>query len=282
MHHSRRKSGHGSMTDVRKAASASDMKSKSSKQSGSSSNRRAGTTSSRPTSKSGKSGSSGRDPDMSLDDDFTYDDERESFPQFCMTCEKQFVAKDDRCLYCSEACRDYDQEHGASISAQSFKNSYSSSRDYFSDSREPRDIIPRASPSRPSSTYFSLPPTPNNLSSTMPPATSSAMAALRSLSLSDASPPSPTLAPSTSGIWPFSSRSGVASPGTSYNQPLTVYASTYDQGHGYYSSSRTPSHYTYGAGSSGYLATERPLPPRRPESYSRPKSIELVTPLLGQ
>ncbi|CAK7226602.1 hypothetical protein SBRCBS47491_006287 [Sporothrix bragantina] len=282
MHHSRRKSGHGSMTDVRKAASSSDAKHKSSKQSSSSSSRRAGGSSSQSTSKSSKSGSS-RDTDRTRDDDHWYDDERESFPQFCMTCEKQFVAKDDSFLYCSETCRDYDQEHGASVSAQSFKDTYSSSsRDYFGEYREPRDIIPRASPSRPSSTYFSLPPTPNNMSSTMPATTSSAMAALRSLSLRDASPPSPTLAPSSSGIWPFSTRSSAVSPSTSYTQPSAVYASTYDHGHGYYRSTGASNYYTYGAGSSGYLAAERPLPPRRPGSYSRPKSIELVTPLLGQ
>ncbi|CAK7230588.1 hypothetical protein SCUCBS95973_007626 [Sporothrix curviconia] len=284
MHHSRRKSGHGSMTDVRKATSSSDAKHKSSKQgSSSSSSRRPGASSSQSASKSSKSGSSSRDADRPRDEDYWYDDERESFPQFCMTCEKQFVAKDDRFLYCSEACRDYDQEHGASVSAQSYKETYSSSRDYFSSqSREPRDIIPRASPSRPNSTYFSLPPTPNNMSSTMPATTSSAMAALRSLSLRDASPPSPTLAPSSSGIWPFSSRSSAASPSTSYTQPSAVYASTYDHGHGYYRSTGASNYYAYGAGSSGYLAAERPLPPRRPGSYSRPKSIELVTPLLGQ
>ncbi|CAK7241801.1 MAG: hypothetical protein STHCBS139747_003272 [Sporothrix thermara] len=292
MHHSRRKSGHGSMTDVRKAASASDAKYRSSKQSSNNSSRRPGTSSTQSTSKSSKSGSSSRDTDRTRDDDYWYDDERESFPQFCMTCEKQFVAKDDSFLYCSETCRDYDQEHGASVSAQSFKNSYSSSsRDYFGESREPRDIIPRASPSRPHSTYFSLPPSPTNMSSTMPATASSAMAALRSLSLRDASPPSPTLAPSTSGIWPFSSRSSAASPGNSYTQPSAVYASTYDHGHGhghghdyghYRSTGASSNYYTYGAGQSGYLAAERPLPPRRPGSYSRPKSIELVTPLLGQ
>ncbi|CAK7197632.1 hypothetical protein SEUCBS139899_000280 [Sporothrix eucalyptigena] len=282
MHHSRRKSGHGSMTDVRKAASASDGKHKSSTKQSNSSSRRTGGSSSQPSSKSSKSGSSSRDTDRARDEDYWYDDERESFPQFCMTCEKQFVAKDDRFLYCSEACRDYDQEHGASVSAQSFKDTYSSSRTYYTEAHEPRDIIPRASPSRPSSTYFSLPPTPANMSSTMPATTSSAMAALRSLSLRDASPPSPTLAPSSSGIWPFSSRSSAASPSTSYTQPSAVYASTYDHGHGYYRSTGAPNYYTYGTGSSGYLAAERPLPPRRPGSYSRPKSIELVTPLLGQ
>ncbi|ERS99345.1 uncharacterized protein SPSK_04383 [Sporothrix schenckii 1099-18] len=283
MHHSRRKSGHGSMTDVRKAASTSDSKHKTSSKHGnsSSSSRRTGS-SSQPSSKSSKSGSSSRDAEKLRDDDYWYDDERESFPQFCMTCEKQFVAKDDRFLYCSEACRDYDQEHGASVSAKSFKDTYASSRMYYTEAQEPRDIIPRASPSRPSSTYFSLPPTPANMSSTVPATTSSAMAALRSLSLRDASPPSPTLAASSSGIWPFSTRSSATSPSTSYTQPSAVYASTYDQGQGYYRSSGAPNYYTYGAGVSGYLTTERPLPPRRPSSYARPKSIELVTPLLGQ
>ncbi|CAK7272521.1 hypothetical protein SEPCBS119000_005168 [Sporothrix epigloea] len=77
MHHSRRKSGHGSMTDVRKAASASDVKHKSGKQSGNNS-RRTNNSSSQPTSKSGKSGSLSRDTDMAPDDDYAYDDEREN------------------------------------------------------------------------------------------------------------------------------------------------------------------------------------------------------------
>ncbi|EPE04904.1 hypothetical protein F503_00058 [Ophiostoma piceae UAMH 11346] len=286
MHHTRRKSGHGSMTDVRKAASASDSKyrTSSSKQTTSSgthsSSRRPGTTQS--SSKSSSKYSSSRDQD----EDYWYDDERESFPQFCMTCEKQFVAKDDHFLYCSEACRDYDQEHGASISTQHFKDSYISSRIYAHQPQEPRDIIPRASPSRPSSTYYSHPSAgmPSAMSSTMPnTSTSSAIAALRSLSLRDASPPSPTTAPTSAGIWPFSSssRSTATSPSNSYTQSSAVYATTYDNG---YYRTGAPNYYSYGSESAGFAGAgaERPLPPRRPGSYSRPKSIELVTPLLGQ
>lgn len=273
MHHTRRRSGHGlpntSMTDVRKAAANDASKHKpSSRQNNASSRRAAGQT------KSSKSASS-RDSEKDLDASHWYDDERDSFPQYCMTCEKQFVAKDDRVLYCSEACRDYDQEYGTTISTQHFVDSYASSY-YATDNAEPRDIIPRASPSRPSSTYFSPPHTPARTSSTLP--TSSAIAALRSLSLRDASPPSPTFGPLSSGIWPFSSRSSAGNL-SSYARPSSaVFSSTYDNG--YYHTGAT-NYYGAGAGA-GTTGMERPLPPRRPGSYSRPKSIELVTPLIGQ
>ncbi|OAA67981.1 hypothetical protein SPI_00176 [Niveomyces insectorum RCEF 264] len=309
MHHSRRKSGHGlpntSMTDVRKAAAAtgdasgSSSRHRSSKHAsnsnGTSTSRRSGG-GSQPTTRHSKSTTtSSRDAEPTFDEDYWYDDERESFPQFCMTCDKQFVTKDDRLLYCSEACRDYDQQYGASISTQHFKDSYanhsSSSRTYsvyYNDNTEPRDIIPRAAPSRPSSTYFSLPTSSaaagakaSVSASTAASTSSSAIAALRSLSLRDASPPSPPLPSSASGIWPFSHRSTAASPSTSYGRPSgPVYAATYDQG---YYRTGAPNYYAPDAGqSSAGLGTERPLPIRRPGSYSRPKSIELVTPLLGQ
>lgn len=89
MHHSRRKSGHGSMTDVRKAASTSDSKHKSSSKQSSSSSRRTGGSSSQPSSKSSKSGSSSRDAEKARDDDYWYDDERESFPQFWYVTKKK-------------------------------------------------------------------------------------------------------------------------------------------------------------------------------------------------
>ena len=122
------------------------------------------------------------------------------------------------------------------------------------------------------------------MSSTMPnTSTSSAIAALRSLSLRDASPPSPTTAPTSTGIWPFSSsaRSTATSPNNSYSQRSTAYATTYDND---YYRTGAPNYYSYGSESAGFAGSgaERPLPPRRPGSYSRPKSIELVTPLLGQ
>jgi hypothetical protein len=92
------------------------------------------------------------------------------------------------------------------------------------------------------------------------------MAALRALSLR---PPSPHSPPSSTAWTGYSnSRSAAASPGTSYAaQQSTNYASTYHYGAGY------------------HLATgmDRPLPSRQPGgAYARPKSIELVTPMIAR
>ena len=141
---------------------------------------------------------------------------------------------------------------------------------YSSGDPEPRDIIPRASPSRPSSMQYSSPAASTAHNHT------SAISALRSISFRDPSPPSPSMTTTYhSNIWPFT-RSAAVSPSTSYNRPPSgVFSSTYDAGY-------------YGAvgGGGGYSTTspsmERPLPARRPGSYSRPKSIELVTPMVGR
>jgi hypothetical protein len=54
---------------------------------------------------------------------------------------------------------------------------------------------------------------------------------------------------------------------------MPVFSSTYDGT--YYS--------TGGVGGDYYgTSSDRPLPSRRPTGYSRPKSIELVTPMLGR
>lgn len=123
----------------------------------------------------------------------------------------------------------------------------------YSGQPEPRDIVPRASPSRPSSTNFSTPTTP-------------AVSALSSaLSIR---PPSPGSLAGTyhPNIWPFSRSS--ASPSNSYTKPTAnYYSSTWDPVYGYDA---------YGS------SADRPLPARRPNMYSRPKSIELVTPMLGR
>lgn len=130
---------------------------------------------------------------------------------------------------------------------------------------EPRDIIPRASPSRPSSTHFSPPTTPTGFSHT------TAISALRSLSIRPPSPPSPNGSYHPS-IWPFT-RSPATSPSTSYSKPPSkMYSSTYDTS--YYGGGPV----TYGMTSS---SIDRPLPSRKPGAYSRPKSIELVTPMIG-
>ncbi|KAL3424980.1 hypothetical protein PVAG01_04261 [Phlyctema vagabunda] len=86
-------------------------------------------------------------------------DSGESFPQFCMTCEKQFVPANNTFLYCSESCRVHDT---TSMLAQGRSNSTSSispTTPYFYSPNEGPDIIPRASPtqSRPRS-YFNSEP----------------------------------------------------------------------------------------------------------------------------
>ncbi len=162
-------------------------------------------------------------------------------------------------------CRMRDQ-NSASISAVSSHYTSSSSSHpatqypFYSGPPEPRDIIPRASPSRPTSTHISPPVTP-----------ASAISALRSLSIRPASPTSP-VGTYHSGIWPFARSAAATSPSSSYSRPAApVFSSTYD---GVY----------YGAAAGDYYGSsaDRPLPSRRPAAYSRPKSIELVTPMLGR
>ena len=221
-----------------------------------------------------------------------WEEERESFPQYCMSCEKQFVPQDDRFLYCSEACRVHDQNHhsadasAAAAAARSYASpssvtspSPASLYPYYSAANaESRDIIPRASPSRPNSMHYSPPATPSQANH------SSAILALRSLSIRDSSPPSPGGIMGTyhPNIWPFTSTgtssarggAGTASPSTSYSRPAsTVFSSTYDSA--YYGGG--------GGGGGGAPTLERPHPPlRRAGTYSRPKSIELVTPMVGR
>ncbi|KAH6693703.1 hypothetical protein F5X68DRAFT_46500 [Plectosphaerella plurivora] len=256
MHHQRRKSGHGSantsMTDVRKAVTATDP----SRYKRPSMNRRTTPVSTQ------KPGRKTRDRERDAQD--AWADERESFPQFCMTCEKQFIPHDEASLYCSETCRMYDHSP-TGFDGHSGAGSYLSNAHpiYASEYSEPRDIIPRASPSRPSSHYYS---TSAGLEEPTSPYHSSAMSALRSLTVHPPSPPSPT-GPQSS-LWPFS-KSAATSPAGSYNKGGNsgFFPSTYDGYSGYYN-------YTNGM--------DRPLPTRNPSGYSRPKSIELVTPLIGR
>lgn len=142
-------------------------------------------------------------------------------------------------------------------------DSYGNLPFYAAGNSEPRDIIPRASPSRPSSTYFSPPTTPTSSQYT------SAVSALRSLSIRPPSPPSPTT--TSSSLWPFKA---TTSPCTSYTKPSNFYSSTYDTGYG-------ASGYTYGYATAN-MTSDRPLPSRKPGGYSRPKSVELVTPMVGR
>ncbi|GKT88404.1 hypothetical protein Ct61P_06254 [Colletotrichum tofieldiae] len=138
---------------------------------------------------------------------------------------------------------------------------------------EPRDIVPRASPSRPSSMHFSPPTTPGATTTTSGGGQySSAISALRSLSIRPPSPPSPTS--SHPSLWPFT-KSSTNSPSTSYNRGTSsFFPATYDGGY-------AANGYAYNYSSSGM---DRPLPTRRPTGpgYSRPKSIELVTPMVGR
>ena len=130
---------------------------------------------------------------------------------------------------------------------------------------EPRDIVPRASPSRPNSNYWSPPTSPTSSHYT------SAVSALKSLTVRPPSPPSPTSA--YSSIFSLS-RSGNPSPSDSYLRPSSIYSSTYEGG-GY-----TTSAYD---GIAGGLSLDRPLPSRRPGGiYSRPTSMDLVTPIVGR
>lgn len=152
---------------------------------------------------------------------------------------------------------------------------YASSHAFYSaGSPEPKDIIPRASPSRPSSMLLAnSPPTtpgsyyPQHYHHT------SAISALRSLNVRPPSPPSPT--GSTGGsIWPFS-RSAATSPSNSYTRSSSTagfFSSTYDAAY-----APGAGAYTYDVGPG---RSDRPLPSRHPAgSSSRPKSIELVTPM---
>ncbi|KAI1378278.1 hypothetical protein F4677DRAFT_389662 [Hypoxylon crocopeplum] len=257
MHHSRRKSGHASTnsstTDVRKAVTNSDL----------SKPRRPQTLTRKSTPQTvQKLGKNPRDREREWEEERWFDDERESFPQFCMTCEKQFTPQDEKFLYCSEACREHDQN--ASVRSSSSHHSVRGHDGfgghlpfYSAGSSEPRDIIPRASPSR-----WSPPTTPTNSQYT------SAVSALRSLSIRPVSPTSPG---SSTAMWPFT-RSAVTSPSSSYTKPSNFYSSTYDNGY-------QVSGYGYNQGGA---TTDRPLPSRKPGAYSRPKSIELVTPIVGR
>ncbi|KAI6380253.1 hypothetical protein MCOR25_001682 [Pyricularia grisea] len=280
---SRRRSGHGPSvtTEVKKPVSVSEHSQTSSTRSKpppSSSSRPNMTrrTTTQSSHKSGSRSSRDRERDWDREQEHWYEEQRESFPQYCMSCEKQFVPQDDRFLYCSETCRVHDHNSSAvtpSSQHSSSRGSYASPVSYTSTNypyysveySESRDIIPRASPSRPSSMHYS------------PPATSSmayhgpTLSALRSLSIQDDSPPSPTTASVYHTYNTAASARGAPSPATSYSSrpnPKKGYSSTYDNSAYYADYSDVPS-------------LDRPLP-RRSTTYSRPKSIELVTPMVSR
>ncbi|KAI9166793.1 hypothetical protein HJFPF1_02908 [Paramyrothecium foliicola] len=262
MYHQRRKSGHNSAnsstTDVRRTVTVSDL----------SRPKRPAMSLRRHTPASAqKLGRSQRDRERDWQE--SWDNDRESFPQFCMTCEKQFIPHDDMHLYCSETCRRCDQ-NSTSQTASAQSQTGSNYPFYAAGVPEPRDIVPRASPSRPSSMHLSHSPpaTPGTSAYSYH---TSAISALRSLNVRPPSPPSPTTS-SSSIIWPFS-RSAATSPSSSLVRPTSgFFSSTYDVGY-------AGGAYTYDVGTGGM---DRPLPSRHPGGYARPKSIELVTPMVGR
>lgn len=166
----------------------------------------------------------------------------------------------DRCRWSDQ---DSSSQQPSSVHSY-FSAAHTAQPNYTLGKPEPRDIVPRASPSRPSSMHFTNSP-PATPGSTLNYHTS-AMSALRSLNMR---PPSPT-SPAGSGIWPFS-RSSATSPNNSYTRPSSGH--TYDPGYG--------SAYSHEAASGGM---ERPLPPRNSgsSSSSRPKSIELLVPMFSR
>ncbi|PHH64670.1 hypothetical protein CDD81_4111 [Ophiocordyceps australis] len=271
----RRPSG-SSTTDVRRAVMATDASAK---------HRRPAMARRQTPASAQKLGRSQRERERECDGlDSWHDDERESFPQFCMTCEKQFMPHDDKFLYCSETCRRIDQSstprNAASTQLRtSISGGYALHQAAFLP--EPRDIVPQATPSRPTSMHLSNSPPASPGSHYHHGHYSSAISALRSLNLGPSSPPSPT----GSGIWPFCRSLAATSPGNSFSRPYLSSSSSstaaLDQHNKRHSSIYSYNNYTY-SHDPGYAVLDRPLPSRHPSAYSRPKSIELVTPVIGR
>ncbi|KAH6874789.1 hypothetical protein B0T10DRAFT_498561 [Thelonectria olida] len=156
-----------------------------------------------------------------------WEDDRENFPQFCMTCEKQFISYDDMGLYCSDNCRRIDQT-STSQTASSVGSYASSNYPFYSAGvQEPRDIIPRLSPSKTSSDRLSPSPTTPDTSSTTY-QRSSAISALRSLNTRPPSPPS-NGSFSFRNVIPFSRSPGANHPGT-YSRPAGTCDSSAKEG----------------------------------------------------
>ncbi|CAI4211519.1 unnamed protein product [Parascedosporium putredinis] len=143
-YHSRRKSGQGlptntSMTDVRKAMGAEKRQ------------RSSGSTSKRSKEQQPTTYKLGRSPKEREREYYEYADDgdgRDTFPQYCMACEKQFLPVDDRCLYCSEACREFDENsfrHAAPLAGRPAAVSTTNPR------RPPRRLstLPRATTANP-------------------------------------------------------------------------------------------------------------------------------------
>ncbi|QSZ37703.1 hypothetical protein DSL72_008802 [Monilinia vaccinii-corymbosi] len=243
-------------------------------------------------------------------------DNEESFPQFCMTCEKQFTPANSAFLYCSEQCRLHDQAPTYTSRSNSHAMAphsppltpFMSSTPLYSP-EEPRDIVPRLSPtqSRPRSYFNSSPYSTDFSDSYQAPSTSlptshfytssqadtrssSALASLRELATAlprtsqpqePESPPPTALSRTSSQVWnymPFTSKTTtptpVPTPGNSYSNSSTGNSARRSRED--LSSFGNGQTYT----TLGGLGMDRPLPPRSgPGGYGhRPRSIDLVTP----
>ncbi|KAH6664973.1 hypothetical protein B0J14DRAFT_492931, partial [Halenospora varia] len=240
-HHSRRKSGKDYVAAEKKASRPAPLSRKSTPQHNT-----------RTVSGWSSGRSSTRDRDSQEE---SARDSGESFPQFCMTCEKQFLPANNTFLYCSETCRLHDQTPTGRTSSYPATPSSPPLTPYSrhfsslpgSTPDEGPDIIPRFSPtqSRPRS-YFNSDPYP---ASYQPPTystppkhdrsnrNSTALASLRELATAlpkssrNGEPESPpkssasSMSRTGSGVWnymPFTSNSKnstptpSATPGNSY------------------------------------------------------------------
>ncbi|KAB8291706.1 hypothetical protein EYC80_006504 [Monilinia laxa] len=242
-------------------------------------------------------------------------DNEESFPQFCMTCEKQFTPANNTFLYCSEQCRLHDQAPTYTSRSNSYATApnsppltpFMSSATLYSP-EEPRDIVPRLSPtqSRPRSYFNSSTCSIDYSDSYQAPSTSlptsrfytsqadthstSALDSLRELATAlprthptqePESPPTTALSRTSSQVWnymPFTSK-------TTTPTPLPTPGNSYSNSSISQSARRSREDlYSFGNGqtftNTGGMGMDRPLPPRSgPGGYvHRPRSIDLVTP----
>ncbi|KAH7020534.1 hypothetical protein EDB80DRAFT_703147 [Ilyonectria destructans] len=83
------------------------------------------------------------------------DEDGEVFPHFCMTCEKEFIPHDHMFLFCSESCRTIDQTTTSSSAAPAYHRTTDNYPFYSALAPAPGDIIPQASPSRPTVGFIS-------------------------------------------------------------------------------------------------------------------------------
>ncbi|KAH7123182.1 hypothetical protein EDB81DRAFT_227053 [Dactylonectria macrodidyma] len=77
------------------------------------------------------------------------EEDGEIFPHFCLTCEKEFIPHDHMFLFCSEDCRRIDQATIPAPAASACHHTTYNYPFYSALTPAPRDIIPQASPSRP-------------------------------------------------------------------------------------------------------------------------------------